>query len=742
MKRNLKAFALTVIFALCSCGEKNTDNSQISENISVTQTMYKEENLNMPDDYNSFEYMQYAENPDMHYVIYNDFSDNIKLCILDSDFRIESTEILCKRENITECMYDINPDGEISQLKYICDYDFLENGEFDEQDYINNAVVSFELAKYDSSGNLISETAVDGMEKYYSLMESRINGLVRNGDTYTANFYTSLVRFNSDGKITDTVQSDKGIDFSGTDNSGKLAVGEFKTLSFYEENSLKNVSEKIEATGYLNIGGSLRRGTNGFRMYMRMNEGYFGLTDNNEFVKILDFMKSNIISSEVYEICIGSEGHIMMYGCSSNGMSYISVLTVRPDDYVENKKTVILGVEDTAYDDLNAVISGFNKKSDEYIVECKSYGGDYDKLNRDLISGNAPDLFVYNQTSKMYQYADSGVFLNMYDLMKKYGGFSKDDVRENVINAFEYKNGLYGICSKYYIMTCISNSEVVGKEYENWSYEDMYEITENMPEGMTLSNNESLNTRTQVFEMFGAYNTRAWIDYENSSCSFDSEKFIKFLNFCRNVPMLPERDYSSLTQEEQELVNQETHSMLKNKKSLLTSKYIMSLSSLSDLSQIRSMDIEDMTFLGIPDDNHSGIISSNYIYSVISNGSCTEGAWEYINYIMSAEYQQNTPSMYSGYLATRKDIFEKSAGIYQHNSPDSKTYFYGNPLSDEVYSNFIKYLEKCDTLIYRNGYITYIMDEEFNEFINGNISAEECAERIQSRVSIYLSEQS
>lgn len=738
MKKFLKAFAVMIVFSVCSCGEKNTENIPVP----VTQTMYKEEHLNMPEDYNIFEYMEYAENLERHYIIYNDFSDNIKLCILDSDFKTESTEILCKRENITECMHDISPDGEISQLKYICDYDFPENGEFDEQDYISNAVLSFELAKYDSSGNLISETVVDGMEKYYNLTESRINGLVRNGDTYTANFYTSLVKFSSDGKITDTVQSDKGIDFSGTDNSGKLAVGEFKTLSFYEENSLKNISEKIETDNYLSICGSLRRGTNGFRMYMRMNEGYFGLTESNEFIKILDFSKSNIISLEVYEICIGSEGRIMMYGCSSSGMTYISVLTARPDDYVENKKTVILGVEDTAYDDLNAVISRFNKRSDEYIVECKSYGGDYDEFNRDLISGNAPDLFVYSQTSKMYQYADSEVFLNMYDLMKKYGGFSKDDVRENVINAFEYKNGLYGICSQYYIMTCIANSEVVGKEYENWSYEDMYEITENLPEGMTLSNNESLNTRTQVFEMFGGYNTRAWIDYENSSCSFDSEKFIKFLEFCRDVPMLPERDYSSLTQEEQELVNQETHSMLKNKKSLLTSEYIMSLSSLSDLSQIRSMDIENITFLGIPDDNHSGIISSNHIYSVISNGSCTEGAWEYINYIMSAEYQQNTPSMYSGYLATRKDISKKSAGIYQHNSADSKTYFYGNPLSDEVYRDFIKYLDTCDTLIYRNGYITYIMDEEFNEFINGNISAEECAERIQSRVSIYLSEQS
>lgn len=738
MKKFLKAFAFTVVFVLCSCGEKNTENIPVS----VTQTVYKEENLTMPDDYNSFEYMQYAENLNKNYIVYNDFSDNIKLCILDSDFKIESTEILCKRENITECMYDINADGEISQLKYICDYDFPENSEFDEQDYINNAVISFEFAVYDNSGKLISETDINNMEEYYNLTESRINGLIRNDDIYTANFYTSLVKFTSDGKIIDTAETEKVFDYTGTDNTGKLAVGEFKTISFYEENSFKNISEKIETTDYLNISGSLRRGTNGFRMYMRMNEGYFGLTENNEFIKILDFAKSDIISSEICEICIASDNHIMIYGYGSDGMSYISVLTARPDDYVENKKTVILGVEDTAYDDLKSVISKFNKKSDNYIVECKSYNGDYDKLNRDLISGNAPDLFVYNQTSKMYQYADSGVFMNMYDLMNQYGGFSKDDVRENVINAFEYKNGLYGICSDYYIMTCIANSKIADKKYQNWSYDDMYELTENMPEEMTLSNNESLNTRTQVFEMFGGYNTRAWIDYENSSCSFDSRKFIKFLNFCKYVPMLPERDYSSLTQEEQEFVNLETHAMLKNKKSLLASEYIMSLSSFSDLSQLYSLNPENITFLGIPDDSHSGIISSNHIYSVISNGNCPEGAWEYINYIMSKEYQQSKPTLYSGYLATRKDIFEKSAGIYQRNSSDSKTYFYGNPLSDEVYSDFIEYLDTCDTLIYRNGYITYIMDEEFNEFINNNISAEECAERIQSRVSIYLSEQS
>ena len=98
MKKFLKAFAVMIVFSVCSCGEKNTENIPVP----VTQTMYKEEHLNMPEDYNIFEYMEYAENLERHYIIYNDFSDNIKLCILDSDFKTESTEILRKRENITE----------------------------------------------------------------------------------------------------------------------------------------------------------------------------------------------------------------------------------------------------------------------------------------------------------------------------------------------------------------------------------------------------------------------------------------------------------------------------------------------------------------------------------------------------------------------------------------------------------------------------------------------------------------
>ena len=52
MKKFLKAFAVMIVFSVCSCGEKNTENIPVP----VTQTMYKEEHLNMPEYYNIFEY--------------------------------------------------------------------------------------------------------------------------------------------------------------------------------------------------------------------------------------------------------------------------------------------------------------------------------------------------------------------------------------------------------------------------------------------------------------------------------------------------------------------------------------------------------------------------------------------------------------------------------------------------------------------------------------------------------------
>lgn len=729
-----------MLFTATACGENNSSLESLTEVMPVTQTMYKEERLVMPDDYNSLQYMDYVEKLEKFYLIYSDFSGNHKLCVLNNDFQTESTEILCEKSNTTESFYHIDSAGEIAQLKYICDYTVPEGSEYDEQHYLENAVISFKLARYDENG-LISETDVTGMEEYYNLLESRNDGFVKLDDgQYVVNFYTSLVKFDENGKILDNVQSD-GTNFIGTDNKGQLVTSEWDSISYIEKGSLNKISQEIKTTDYLRINGNIREGTNGYKMYMKMNEGYFGLTENNEFVKILDFVSSNIIGSEVYDICSGSEGHILMYCVNMAGTPYISKLTVRPDDYVENKETVIFGTIDPVYDDVRQIITEFTKQSDNYKLESKVYG-DYDSFHKALISGESPDVFMYWNSADMYMYANSGAFANMYDYMDKYGGFSKEDVRDHIIEAFEYKDGLYGISAEFQIIPYIANSEVVGKEYTNWSYEDMYSLAENMPDDMSFTQSFTFNTRKDVFDNFGAYNTNAWIDYETGECDFNSESFIKFLEFCRDVPMMNETDWSAY--EDQQPIIEEQNAMLFNKKALIAISHGGSnLSSVMDVERTYHIAQENLTYLGLPSEEHKGSIYAQRFYSVIANGSCPEGAWEFINYIMSAEYQENTlGALVSGSFVTRKDSFERNLNRFQQTkSVEGEVHYFYEVLDEEALETFIPYLDTCTVLRHHDGYIAYIMDEEFDEFINGNISAQECADRIQSRVSIYLAEQ-
>lgn len=740
MKRSIKktaAFtsALLMLFS-AACSEKNTQTDNIAEISPVTQTMYKEERIVMPEDYSSLEAMKYINALDRYYLIYRNFTGNFRLCIMNQNFEIENTTDLCDSENITESIFNINQNGEIVQLYYFADYVQPDDSEYNPQDFIENADVSFYSSKYDNSGKIISEVRINGLEDYFDLEKSRFTGFVQtNENNYTVNFYTSLVSFDETGKILEYVHADS-IDYIGTDSSGKVVTGSVNKLVYLEDGKLNESSETIVPTDYLRINSSPLSGTNGYKMYVRMNEGFFGITEDNELVKIMDYVSSGIIASEVYDIQPGPEGQLLMYCANKSGSQYVAKLTVRPDGYTENKQTLILGTEWTAADDVKQILTQFNKQSDDYIIETRSYEADPDSFTKDLLTDNAPDLYMYRQTAYMYKYANAEVFADMYGYMDKYGGLSKNEICDNVIEAFEYKDGLYGICSDYSIGGYIANSEVIGKEYTNWTYEDMYKLTENMPEDMYFGNNMDFNSRDSVFNSFGGFNT-VWIDYENSACNFNSESFIKYLEFCRDLKLMPEYEWETLNDEN---VQKEQLLMLKNKKALIQGAYINHLSDIMNKADSIMLEPENWTFVGNPSDTNSGTINSSRIYSIVSESKVPEGAWSFINFIMSQEYQDNLAGSDGGVFLTRKDSFEKSIYRYQNMQEiDGLTRYY-RPLTDAAYEVFIPYLESCSTLYYHNAYVTYIMDEEFLEFINSSISAEECAERIQNRVSIYLAE--
>ncbi|MDE5861765.1 MAG: hypothetical protein K2H28_06170 [Ruminococcus sp.] len=130
-----------------------------------------------------------------------------------------------------------------------------------------------------------------------------------------------------------------------------------------------------------------------------------------------------------------------------------------------------------------------------------------------------------------------------------------------------------------------------------------------------------------------------------------------------------------------------------------------------------------------------------------------------MNYVLSPYFQNNYLQV-SHHFTSNKESYEykmnKMIEKYTESVPtpfDPMTNDWGNPetegitwknkpITDKDIDYINDFISHCNKLSDRDEDAQEIIREECNKFMNGEISAEECAERIQNRVSIYLSEQS
>ena len=160
--------------------------------------------------------------------------------------------------------------------------------------------------------------------------------------------------------------------------------------------------------------------------------------------------------------------------------------------------------------------------------------------------------------------------------------------------------------------------------------------------------------------------------------------------------------------------------------------------------------IDGLSYLSFPDTNSGGTVGFQDFYSITENSDCKEGAWEFISYIMSEEYQSSEND--SGRLFTLKNAFEKSLAentlAEGQENPVGELGFNGYNVPYNLYitedeAELIRKVgSRCTAKIFSSEQISSICNEEFLLYINGEYTAEECAEIIQNRVSIMLSEQS
>ena len=143
---------------------------------------------------------------------------------------------------------------------------------------------------------------------------------------------------------------------------------------------------------------------------------------------------------------------------------------------------------------------------------------------------------------------------------------------------------------------------------------------------------------------------------------------------------------------------------------------------------------EEIALIGFPVSEGSGSALLDYRNLAISaDSSCKEGAWAFVKYFLSEDYQWESGAGFP----IREDVLEEQIkaacdpnGIYNMESP----------LSEEDAAQYMDFIKSVSQTQLFDQELIEIVTEECQVYFAGEKTAEETAEVIQRRASLYMAE--
>ena len=186
-------------------------------------------------------------------------------------------------------------------------------------------------------------------------------------------------------------------------------------------------------------------------------------------------------------------------------------------------------------------------------------------------------------------------------------------------------------------------------------------------------------------------------------------------------------------------------------RSLLSNEYVYQFSNIRELEDGKFGG--EVTFIGYPVSNGSGtVISANNTFAITTKAKNPQGAWEFVKYFLSDEYQNevggNFPVKLSAYDKLMQEAKEKPFYMDENNNKVEydNTYWIGNTsvnigVNTDADNEKMMNLIKSATSVYSyDTDLMKIITEEAAAYFAGQKSVDEVADIIQNRASTYISE--
>ncbi len=475
-------------------------------------------------------------------------------------------------------------------------------------------------------------------------------------------------------------------------------------------------------------------------IYLPLISGIDMVSSNGSVSHILKWSDTEISASEIRSCFIGDNDDIYIF--TKNALVY-RLSETNGNAPARKEISLYLMCSDSRFEQIAVA---FNKAQNEYRVTCSGPENTEDtNKETDLLiaSGSYPDIFVGSDNEHFHILEQKGLFTDLYSLMDD--ELKKEDILPNIRTMIETNGKLYSLPLFFSVMTCSANASTgLSEDISNDELMEYYHAHNNIH---LVKTDED---RMDVFGLF-RYTIDDFIDRSSTSCGFESPEFVELLDFCSSFPAIKQnRGMDSSYDPVEEL------SAVRSGKILFKESFLFNI---SEFSMIQKKYFgSDIVLTGFPSVKGCGACAKlSDMMGITENSGIKEGAWEFMKFILLSEEQER----YYGNagMAVIENIFQAQCldaqkpphyydllGNKIYNDVEYTEVIGGDeivipPLTKKETERMSAYMRSVSRRMIDSPEIDAIIMEEISSFLNDLQTKEQCAAKIQSRLSLYLSEQ-
>ena len=669
--------------------------------------------------------------------------------------------------------------------------------------FLQDADFTFHIELFSQEGQLISDNEVTGIDIVPDA-DTQFAGAAIDSEKVIAVIDGEHCLFSRDGSYIGRLVPESGeIEAIGRNSSGDVvcAVSDGDMLSICTVNmdcTLSAGSVSYELSGSID---GIIPGSGPWDCFIRTKSIVYGISSEDKSIEpVFAINKAGLTADGMVGFAMTEEGDMIVPVISwSEYTAEIKKFTPCDPSEFANIETITVGTFHGSFFD-NNYIELFNDTHQNVQAELKVYLNDntgseeaYEKASeqvlQDALSGDLPDVLIGYDMNGIFADIDmleKDVAVDLYNYIDSDPDISREDFVPSALRLIDSAADGHAYVMPSTISLVLPNTAKTKfvKDIKDWNIDTYMDLYENRPEGMGFySYWEWYREEPATWYQLCSLDWPDFVDFKNASCNFDSPQFIRMIEYASkgtDPDTITYSDPVGSTENAAEQFHLQQNEYAEDKTLFMNMDIWHYADYLTKLNG--AFGGENVTTLGEwQSPGHTNIVSSaGDTLMVTKHSEHPELAWEFVKTVIGDEtarkyYTGRGKTLMGGFPVTKSglaiaaeaakqpydysdasypdDVKDYTGVIYDvdRDFVDSVTYRKCGYVTDEVIEKVNKLINEAKPTANPNRFagmdidkINFLYDvyyEETGNYFHGECTAEECADRLQNRVSTYLSEQ-